>query len=314
MRDKKEFPLVTVEMLTYKKFDYLEAALNSVFAQDYPNIEIIISDDGSPNFYKEYIENIINKKTNNIKNVQIIHHKVNLGTVKNLNNCIKLSSGKYFIGLSSDDLFADERVISDVVNYFEKSGALIITSKRAVFENNLNDYKVLPEQKDIQYFYNDKLFQRLVIGNFISGACTFYSKELFKKMGLFDEEYILLEDYPYYLFLARNNIKFHFLDRITVFYRLGGISTSKQINPVLKKDGLLAIKKEILPYPELINKKLYQYKQFQLELAESRNKISLKMFMKYPILYTQKILEKVGLYSFLSLENLLQGDKNEQNN
>ena len=84
MKDKKEFPLVTVEMLTYKKFDYLEASLNSVFAQDYPNIEIIISDDGSPNFYKEYIENIINKKTNNIKNVQIIHHEVNLGTVKNL--------------------------------------------------------------------------------------------------------------------------------------------------------------------------------------------------------------------------------------
>jgi len=133
-------------------------------------------------------------------------------------------------------------------------------------------------------------------------------------MGLFDEEYILLEDYLYYLFLARNNIKFHSLDRITVFHRSGGISTSKQINPVLKKDGVLAIKKEILPYPELINKKLYQYKQFQLELAKSRNKISLKMFMKYPILYTQKILEKVGLYSFLSLENLLQGDKNEQNN
>ena len=314
MRIEKEFPLVTVNMLTYKKFDYLEAALNSVFVQDYPNIEIIISDDGSPNFYKEYIENILNKKTNNIKNVQIIHHDVNLGTVKNLNNCIKLSSGKYFIGLSSDDMFADERVISDVVNYFEKSSAFIITSKRAVFENNLNDYKVLPDQKDIQYFYNDKLFQRLVIGNFISGACTFYSKELFKKMGLFDEEYILLEDYPYYLFLARNNIKFHFLDRITVFHRLGGISNSKKINPVLKKDSLLAIKKEILPYPELINKKLYQYKQFQLDLAKSRNKISLKMFMKYPILYTQKILEKVGLYSFLSLENLLQGDKNEQNN
>jgi glycosyltransferase involved in cell wall biosynthesis len=61
MGDKKEFSLVTVNMLTYKKLDYLEAALNSVFVQDYQNIEIIISDDGSPNFYKEYIENIINK-------------------------------------------------------------------------------------------------------------------------------------------------------------------------------------------------------------------------------------------------------------
>ena len=44
--------------------------------------------------------------------------------------------------------------------------------------------KFFPDQKDIQYFYNDKLFQRLVIGNFISLAhVPFIQKELFKKNG-----------------------------------------------------------------------------------------------------------------------------------
>ena len=46
-------------MLTYKKFDYLYEALDSVFIQDYPNIEIIIGDDCSPEFPRKEIDQYI---------------------------------------------------------------------------------------------------------------------------------------------------------------------------------------------------------------------------------------------------------------
>lgn len=48
-------------------------------------------------------------------------------------------------------------------------------------------------------------------GNFVSGASTYYKKEIFDKYGLFDEKYKLLEDYPFYVNLAFNNEKLDIL-------------------------------------------------------------------------------------------------------
>ena len=53
--------LVSVVILTYKNFGGIEKNLNSIFEQDYPNIEIIISDDCSGNFDSNYIENLLKK-------------------------------------------------------------------------------------------------------------------------------------------------------------------------------------------------------------------------------------------------------------
>lgn len=43
-------PLFSVVVLVYRHYEHLKTAVNSVLEQDYENIELIISDDGSPNF------------------------------------------------------------------------------------------------------------------------------------------------------------------------------------------------------------------------------------------------------------------------
>jgi len=58
---KVKLPIVTVKILTYNNFDYLEQTIESVFSQDYPNIELIVSDDGSLNYDLEYIEKLISE-------------------------------------------------------------------------------------------------------------------------------------------------------------------------------------------------------------------------------------------------------------
>ena len=92
-------PLVTVAILSYKSFDGIFKTLNSVFQQTYNNIEIVLSDDGSPNFeeYRKKIENYIyTNKTPNISSVILQHLEENVGTSKNCNNAVKVSKGKYF--------------------------------------------------------------------------------------------------------------------------------------------------------------------------------------------------------------------------
>ena len=62
-------PVVTVVTLSYKKFDYIFHAIDSVLSQTYPYIEYIIADDGSPNFPMDEIEEYVreNKKENIIE-------------------------------------------------------------------------------------------------------------------------------------------------------------------------------------------------------------------------------------------------------
>ena len=45
-------------ILTYNNFQYLKQCIDSVYNQEYKNIEIIIGDDGSKNFDRKYIESL----------------------------------------------------------------------------------------------------------------------------------------------------------------------------------------------------------------------------------------------------------------
>lgn len=306
-----EKPLITVGIFTYNKFDYLQQTINSVFIQDYPNIEIILSDDASSNYDLNYIKKITSNAPSNIKNLQIIHNEKNIGTVKSLNNCIRSSNGDFIIGLGSDDVFYETTTISKIVDFFLQNNALIVTAKRLVYDQNMKKkIAVLPTDSDIRYLLEaqDFLFERLCISNFISGACTYYSKKLFDKYGLFDEDYILLEDYPLYLRLARRNETIHFFNEITVKYRLGGISTSGEVNPLLQRDFLYAIKKEILPFNNRINNNLYRWKSFEYEFNINHRKLSYRLIKEYPEVVFLKSLVKLKLIN--NTERLIYNQRN----
>lgn len=45
----KEHKLISVIVPIYKVEEYLRRGIDSILAQDYPNIEVILVDDGSPN-------------------------------------------------------------------------------------------------------------------------------------------------------------------------------------------------------------------------------------------------------------------------
>lgn len=286
-------PLVSVIILTYKKFQYFKECVDSVLNQTYPKIELTISDDGSDNFDLEYIKSYIDeKKKNNIIYVNIIRHKNNIGIVKNYNNAIKVSNGKYIIGLALDDCFYDYNVIDNIVNTFIETRASIITAYRDAYDDKLMNfiYK-LPRKEEVQILKSNKnLYRVLCKANFISGACTYYSREFFFKYGLFDEEYKLLEDYPKYLKCTRNGCKIEFLNMTTIKYRFGGISTSNRINPILKKDFEAVILKEILPYKKDTGIFINRLKKF--EYCRKTNK---KQTYKLIIIFLDVVLYKIAL-------------------
>lgn len=259
--------LVTCIIVTYKKFEYFYQALDSLLMQDYPNIELIITDDGSPNFPREEIINYLKiNSQKNISNLIINQNPVNLGIVKNLNTALKLSNGKYIVLLAGDDLYYEQRTISKIVEFFQNNNYLIATGYRDVYTEDMAQL-ICREPQDIKWtkYNSEKLYKTLSLGNFISGSSTYFTREFIEQYGYFDEAYLHLEDYPKYLSITKQGCLIGFFNFPVIKYRSGGMSTYGSLNPILKNDLKLAIETELLNNKEYLGKFLSRRIKFHIE-------------------------------------------------
>lgn len=245
--------MISIIILSYNNFRYYKQCLDSVLSQDYPSTEIVLSDDCSNDFNKQEILDYINEnKSENIKNVKININEKNIGIVKNYNKAISLSSGKYIFYLAIDDVFYDNNVLSDVVNFFKKTNYLIFTGYKDIYDETLSRYiKTLPRPIEVELLKSNDhklLYESLCKGSFISGSNTPFSRELIDKYGYLDENYFYLEDYPRYLKLARLGCKIGFYNRTLIKYRMGGVTTTGKINDYLRKDLFLTTYSECKEY------------------------------------------------------------------
>ena len=250
--------LVSVLVLSYNNFKYMNECLKSILQQNYSFIEIIIIDDFSSDFKRDEIEQFINdNKKENLVNYVINQNSSNVGIVKNLNNAISLATGDYFIHLACDDVLFDGEVISSIVKCFSESNYLVLTGYVAQFDEELKTCLLTtPTSEYIKYTYGNPIdcYRMLCAGNFLPSPGMSYKRELINRYGMYDEDYRLLEDYPRWLYLTRNGCSIGFLQRYIVKYRKGGISCNRdaKIDKIYNDDLALARKKEILPYLGLI--------------------------------------------------------------
>lgn len=107
--DKKDFPLASFCIVAYKAEKYIEEAIDAAFAQDYPNLEIIMSDDGSPDRTFE----IMQEKAAAYKGPHRIilnRNEPNLGPRENYNKVMyELSHGDYVLFADGDDISRADR-------------------------------------------------------------------------------------------------------------------------------------------------------------------------------------------------------------
>ena len=96
-----------------------------------------------------------------------------------------------------------------------------------------NVYYPTPAQCQVLESRSPKvIYNNLVSGNFIAGACTPFTRELYQTYGLLSG-YTHLEDYPRYLHLSRNGVLIRFMKRPIIKYLLGGIPTVYNKIPAL---------------------------------------------------------------------------------
>src|SRR3990172_250496 len=96
----KELPFVTVVVPAYNHENYVIDCIESILSQDYPNIDLVVINDGSTDGTDEKIMGLTGQGGRPFRYIS----KENEGLIKTLNLGLKLARGKYFCELASDDM------------------------------------------------------------------------------------------------------------------------------------------------------------------------------------------------------------------
>lgn len=100
------FPLISIVVATYNGAKFLATQLDSVLAQDYPNLEIIISDDNS----KDETFAILEKYQQQFPAIRIIRSEQNQGYIKNFEQGCKQAKGIFVALCDQDDRWHPEKI------------------------------------------------------------------------------------------------------------------------------------------------------------------------------------------------------------
>ena len=265
-----ELPLISVIIPSYYSPD-LFATLKSVVNQDYPHIQPVVVDDGTRGFDPLEVRNWLSAQTRgNLEQIQVLQNPENRGTVFTMNRALKLCQGEYIFNLACDDEFYDEKVLSDWVAEFQKTGAQVMTAYRAVYDEKLEHCRGVepqPQQvRDLEQKSPSELFEDLAKANYVFGSCTARTAESFRKYGAYDEGYRLIEDHPAILSLLRQGEPVRFFHRTVVKCRTGGTSSAENYNEAYANDVDRILTHEVLPHtdhPRAMKWAYYQWKREQ---------------------------------------------------
>jgi len=183
---KMEENLVSVIIPTFNRAWTLKNAIDSVLAQDYKPMEVIVIDDGSTDNTKELLKEYTDK-------IQVLTQP-NKGVSGARNKGIKYSKGEFIALLDSDDAWEKNKV-SCQVDFFKKNPhALICQTEEIWIRNNRRVNPRKKHKKPSGMIFNASLELCLV-----SPSAVMMRKKLFDLKGYFNEEFPVCEDYDLWL-------------------------------------------------------------------------------------------------------------------
>ena len=238
----KDFPLVSVLIPAYNHENYIQETIESIINQTYPNIELIILDDGSKDKTWEKITELKPKCENRFVKIHF-ETKQNEGTCITLNKLLKLSSGEFVYIIASDDLTKPQAIEKEVKflqdnpdyalavgdNEYVDSMCKQIFRTQKAFTSNIKNAKY----KTVKEFLSSKLkidflsddfgsYKTLYKENYIPNGYLI-RKNIFETIGNFTKN-APLEDFWLMLQISKYK-KMKYIDEILFSYRIHDTNT-----------------------------------------------------------------------------------------
>lgn len=180
-------PLVSIAIPAYNHAAYLAQAIESVLAQDYPRIELIVLDDGSTDNTREVLATYSGRF--------FWETQPNMGQARTLNRAWGMSRGEILGYLSADDVLLP-RAVSTAVECLRANPDVVLT----YCDFNLID----PKSRIVRRVTAPEFSYRDIIVKLACppGPGAFFRRSAFEKTGLWDSSLKQMPDYDYWLRLG----------------------------------------------------------------------------------------------------------------
>ena len=248
-------PIVSVILPTYNRASSLQIAIDSVLAQTYADLELIVVDDGSTDETANQIRAIDDPR------LTYVLHAQNKGAAAARNTGMRMASGSYIAFLDSDDTWHPQK-LEQQIEFLKNSPIDVggcVTSYRLVFGN----HSLIREIPMKSNFYR----QSLKGCNLSPGSTLMLKKDCLDKIGLQNESLKRFEDWEWQIRFAR----FYRWQRLSVV--LADIRAGHTVSFETAKQALIQFQSLITELPDNDQKIIKMAISYELFYAAWKNRL-----------------------------------------
>lgn len=235
MKGTRMRQLTSVVVISYNSAKTIEETLESVAAQTYSPLELIVSDDASTDDTAATARAWIEKNRSRFVRAEVVVAEKNGGVSANCNRGISAARGEYLKSIAADDLLLPECIEKNIKFIEENPEAQVVFSEIKRFSGSPKNrifHGSYPDEENRSYFSKPahEQFRGLVTEKFwgIPAPSLFAKTEILRDVFPYDEKYRFMEDFPEWCRLSRAGIKFYFFPEATVLYRVNSDSISSE--------------------------------------------------------------------------------------
>lgn len=228
-------PLVSVIIPMYNSEEFVAETLESVCASIYPNIEIIVCDDGSQDRGVEIVEQWAARD----KRIKLLRQD-NAGPSRARNHAIEHAHGKYILPVDADDKISPT-YIDSAVETIEADAEVMVVTCRCLFFGN----------REGEWYLPDFSTKRLATENRIHAA-SLYRRSDWRRIGGYNENIIAREDWAFWIAMLKDGGKVIKLPEVGLFYRVR--TASKRFQD--RKLKALTVEKLNALFPDFFEREL----------------------------------------------------------
>lgn len=266
-------PKVSIITVNLNNAGGLKQTLNSVVNQNFSNYEYIIIDGAST----DKSSDIINES---LDHITIYICEPDTGIYEAMNKGIKKAKGEYCLFLNSGDWLINDNVLTNCFSKNQVADILIGGCNVSREGTIIHTYKSTSEISLLSFYKTT-----------IPHQSTFIKRELFKKLGLYNELYKIHADYEFWIrSIIQHNCSVNVIDVIVSDYNIDGIS-SKVTNNSLSEAEVQNILNNNMSDKILVDYSNWHRKKSEYEVYEW---IESKKVMRNTLLFIYKTYIKLS--------------------
>jgi len=212
-------PEVSVIMPAYNAADYIGQAIQSVLKQTHSDLELVVVNDGSTDNTEQIVQSLKDKRIKYFS-------RQNQGLASSYNTAIKHSQGRFIIRLDADDMISPDFIERHLLEFEKHPDADLVYCDDLLIDENAKPIRIIkrPEYKNHKLLTRDLFRNGYPVVPF--RGCI--QKSVFDKIGFFDEQLLVAEDYDMMRRFVKKGLKMRHLGDTLYLRRMTPDSLSRK--------------------------------------------------------------------------------------